>query len=137
LLARQGFQPKSILNHATKPIDSQEEIATVKLIDRVEIALTTPEKISRFGGLSIGESWAMLNGVRTYRESDGEIRWLRQDNRGLIGLPVWINRETTQGTFARFTLSDSFTDDCFVLIKAPELPEKPAKAKSPRKAKAN
>jgi CRISPR-associated protein Cas5t len=116
-------------------IDSTEEIAMVKLVDRVAIALTTPSQISRFGGLSIGESWAMLNGMRAYRESDGAIRWLQQDRRGLIGLPIWIDRETTQGTFARFTFTDEFTEDCLVSIKAPEPPPKPAKAKSSRKAK--
>jgi CRISPR-associated protein Cas5t len=116
-------------------IDSSEETATVKLADRVAIAFSTPEQISRFGGLSIGESWAMLNGVRAYREDDGVVRWLAQDKHGLIGLPIWINRETTQGTFARFTLTDEFTDDCFVPIKAPEAPVKATKAKSTRKPK--
>jgi CRISPR-associated protein Cas5t len=116
-------------------LDSSEETATVKLADRIAIALSTPEQISRFGGLSIGESWAMLNGIRAYREDDGVVRWLAQDKRGLIGLPIWINRETTQGTFARFTLTDEFTDDCFVPIKAPEAPVKATKAKSTRKPK--
>jgi CRISPR-associated protein Cas5t len=117
-------------------IDSSEETAMVKLADRVAIALSTPEQISRFGGLSIGESWAMLNGVRAYREEDGAIRWLIQDKRGLIGLPIWINRETTQGTFSRFSLADLFTEDCLVKIQAPEVPVKAVKAKSSRKPKA-
>jgi CRISPR-associated protein Cas5t len=117
-------------------IESSGETATVKLVDRVAIALSSPEQITRFGGLSIGESWAMLNGIRVYREDDGAVRWLQQDKRGLIGLPIWINRATTQGTFARFSLVDEFTDECLVSIKAPEAPKKPAKAKSTRKAKA-
>jgi CRISPR-associated protein Cas5t len=116
-------------------VDSSEEPATVKLNDRVAIALSTPEKITRFGGLSLGESWAMLNGIRDYREDDGEIRWLTQDKRGLIGLPVWIDRTTTQGTFARFTLTESFTENCWVSIKAPAPPQKPTKAKTSRKTK--
>jgi CRISPR-associated protein Cas5t len=116
-------------------IDSSEETAMVKLADRVAIALSTPEQISRFGGLSIGESWAMLNGVRAYREEDGSIRWLIQDKRGLIGLPIWINRETTQGTFSRFSLADLLTEDCLVKIQAPEVPVKATKAKSSRKPK--
>jgi CRISPR-associated protein Cas5t len=116
-------------------IDSTEETATVKLADRVAIALSTPEQITRFGGLSLGESWAMLNGVRDYREDDGEIHWLAQDKRGLIGLPIWIDRTTTQGTFARFTLTESFTENCWVSIKAPAPPQKPAKAKTSRKTK--
>jgi CRISPR-associated protein Cas5t len=116
-------------------IDSSEEAAALKLVDRVAITLSTPSQITRFGGLSLGESWAMLNGVRDYREADGAIRWLMQDQRGLIGLPIWINRETTQGTFARFTFADNFTDACWVNIQPPVPATKPAKAKSTRKTK--
>ena len=116
-------------------IDSSTEIAEVKLIERVAIVLSTPQQIARFGGLSLGESWAMVNGVRVYREDDGSVRWLTQDKRGLIGLPIWINRVTTQGTFARFTFADEFTEDCWVGINPSTPSEKPTKAKSTRKSK--
>jgi CRISPR-associated protein Cas5t len=117
-------------------VNSDEETAAVKLCDRITIALSTPDQIMRFGGLSLGESWAMLNGIRAYREEDGEIRWLTKDKRGLIGLPTWINRETTQGTFARFSSpTNEFSDDCWVSIIPPVNPVKPAKAKSTKKAK--
>lgn len=116
-------------------IDSSEELAAVKLIDRVAIALSTPEQITRFGGLSLGESWALVNGARLYRETDGLIRWLVKDNRGLIALPVWIDRSTSQGTFQRFSLSDELTDDCLVSIVEPAPSIKMNKAKSVRKAK--
>jgi CRISPR-associated protein Cas5t len=99
-------------------IDSSLESATVKLVERIEIALSTPSQISRFGGLSLGESWCLVNGVRTYRESDGVVRWLSTDRRGLIGLPIWIDRSTTQGTFERFTLGE-FSNDCLVSISPP------------------
>lgn len=111
-------------------IDSSMEIATLKLVERVAIALSMPEQIGRFGGLSLGESWAMVNGVRLYRENDGPVRWLTQDKRGLIGLPIWINRETTQGTFARFTFAPEFTELCWVDIQPPALAQKSVKAKS-------
>ncbi|MGF1496591.1 MAG: CRISPR-associated protein Cas5 [Elainellaceae cyanobacterium] len=101
-------------------INSGEEAATVKLVDRVAIALSTPSQITRFGGLSLGESWAMINGIRAYRESDGTIRWLIKNNRGLISLPVWIDRNTGQGTFQRFDWSDEFCIDC--LVEIPKLP---------------
>lgn len=106
---------------AVVKIDSSEETATVKLADRIAIALSTPSEITRFGGLSLGESWAMVNGVRHYREGDGAIRWLIKDNRGLIGLPIWINRETGQGTFQRFSFAeaDEFQEDCWVTIPKP------------------
>lgn len=116
-------------------IDSSEELAAVKLIDRVAIALSTPEQMTRFGGLSLGESWALVNGARLYRETDGLIRWLVKDNRGLIALPVWIDRTTSQGTFQRFSLSDELIDDCLVSIVEPAPSIKMSKAKSVRKAK--
>jgi CRISPR-associated protein Cas5t len=105
-------------------LDSEQESGMVKLIDRVAIALTTPEQITRFGGLSLGESWALLNGVRHYRPEDGNIRWLVKDDRGLIGLPVWIDRSTSQGFFNRFSVADAATDfmsSCWVEVRPPEV----------------
>lgn len=103
-------------------IDSGNESAPIKLDERVAIALTTPEQITRFGGLSLGESWALINGIRSYRPRDGQIKWLIKDNRGLIGLPVWIDRKTTQGTFQRFSLSTNevFDENCWVEIQVPK-----------------
>jgi CRISPR-associated protein Cas5t len=128
-------------------LNSEQESGTVKLLDsptetlcdRVAIALTTPEQINRFGGLSLGESWAMLNGVRVYRPEDGDIRWLVKDDRGLIGLPVWIDRVSSQGFFNRFTLSDAvadFTDNCWVEIQPPKVVVSavPAKARRSKKS---
>lgn len=108
-------------------IDSGEELATVKLVDRVAIALSAPSQISRFGGLSLGESWAMVNGVRAYRDADGSVRWLIKDNRGLIGLPVWIDRKTGQGIFQRFGWSDEFHLECLVEIPKPPTVEQKSK----------
>lgn len=116
-------------------INSDEETASVTLSDRVATALSTPEKIARFGGLSLGESWAMVNGVRYYREEDrekyGSVRWLVKDDRGLIGLPVWIDRKTTRGTFQRFSVREAgaeFVDRSWVSIQgnvvSPQLSKK-------------
>lgn len=102
-------------------LDSSGESASVKLDERVAIALATPDQITRFGGLSLGESWALINGIRNYRAEDGEICWLVKDNRGLIGLPTWINRQTTQGAFQRFSLSadNEFQENCWTEIQMP------------------
>lgn len=110
-------------------IDSEEELATAKLTDRIEIALSTPEQITRFGGLSLGESWAIINGIRAYRESDGPIRWLIRDNRGLISLPIWIDRKTGQGTFQRYDWSHSFQEKCMTMIPKPDTTSKTSKKK--------
>ena len=97
-------------------LDSAQESATIKLDERVAIALTSPEQITRFGGLSLGESWALINGIRPYRESDGKINWLVKDCRGLISLPIWINRKNQRGTFQRFSFGE-FNSDCWVEIQ--------------------
>lgn len=98
-------------------LDSSQESAKIKLDERVAIALSSPEQITRFGGLSLGESWALINGIRSYRETDGNINWLVKDCRGLISLPVWINRQNQRGTFQRFSWG-KFNADCWVEIKA-------------------
>jgi CRISPR-associated protein Cas5t len=102
-------------------LDSSNESTQVKLDKRVAISLSSPEKITRFGGLCLGESWSLVNGIRNYRIEDGNIKWLFKDNRGLIGLPIWIDRQSTQGTFQRFTIRefDEFDDTCWTEIKAP------------------
>ncbi|MEM1256461.1 MAG: CRISPR-associated protein Cas5 [Cyanobacteria bacterium P01_H01_bin.21] len=111
-------------------LDASAEMASVNLIERVAIALSTPGQINRFGGLSLGESWAMLNGIRAYREADGPIQWLEKDSRGLIGLPIWIDRKTTRGTFQRFSLIKQFSKDCFVSIVPPAAAKKPKNIKN-------
>jgi CRISPR-associated protein Cas5t len=110
-------------------IDSGEEKAIINLSERVAIALASPSQITRFGGLSLGESWAMVNGIRSYRDTDGPIRWLMKDNRGLIGLPVWIDRDSGQGTFQRFELCSGFQESCWVKIEPPQLPVNKTKRK--------
>jgi CRISPR-associated protein Cas5t len=115
-------------------IDSSEESASVKLEERVAIALSTPEQITRFGGLSLGESWALVNGIRPYRETDGTIRWLVVDNRGLISLPVWIDRNTGRGTFCRFSF-DNISEGCCVKISTPEEKAKTPRSKSSKRCK--
>jgi CRISPR-associated protein Cas5t len=103
-------------------VDSSEETGTLTLEERIVITLETPEKINRFGGLSLGESWALVNGIRFYREGDGSISWLVKDKRGLISLPIWIDRKTTRGTFQRFSLSETnaeFSELSWVNIHLP------------------
>jgi CRISPR-associated protein Cas5t len=119
-------------------IDSTEESATVKLDERVAITLSNPDQITRFGGLSLGESWALVNGIRRYRTEDGEIQWLLQDNRGLIGLPIWIDRQTTQGIFCRYSLGqiDNFNEQCWTKIIVPN-PINQSKSRSSKKRSKN
>lgn len=115
-------------------LDSSQENASTNLEDRINIAMTSPEQIHRFGGLSLGESWALVNGIRHYRETDGEISWLTKDDRGLISLPVWIDRKTGRGTFQRFSLA-GFEESCWTSIHSPSESGSKPKTPSSRKKK--
>lgn len=96
-------------------IDSSEELREIKLENMIKIALSSPDKINRFGGLSLGESWCLINGFRQYREDDGEIIWLQKNSRGLVSLPISINRENNRGTFQRFSLGE-FNQQCLLTV---------------------
>lgn len=104
-------------------VNSDEESNELTLEDRINIALSTPEKINRFGGLSLGESSYLVNGFREYREEDGEVTWLNTDSKGLIGLPIWIDRDTNRGTFQRFSCG-KFNQQSWVSINYSETKKK-------------
>jgi len=109
-------------------VDSTNETNSINLEEKISIAISNPKQINRFGGLSLGESWALVNGIRRYRSEDGEIIWLVKDNRGLIGLPIWIDRQTTQGTFQRYN-TGQFSPDCWTNIPIVTNHEKKTKSK--------
>jgi len=86
-------------------VDSTEETTTgERLEDRVRAALTTPANISRFGGLSLGESTHLVDAVDPFegelREalSSGKGRAFLLAERGRFTLPVWVDHVGSAGT---------------------------------------
>lgn len=84
-------------------VDSGQEDAgdAQSLEDRLQIALTNPGHISRFGGLSLGESTHLVNDVSLVNESTvgeptGEAFLLAK--RGRLTLPVWVDHVGSSGT---------------------------------------
>jgi CRISPR-associated protein Cas5t len=65
----------------------------------VAISLDHPERIDRFGGLSLGESTHLVDQVRRIRgeESRGVRLYLLAD-RGRLTLPVWVDHVGSAGT---------------------------------------
>jgi CRISPR-associated protein Cas5t len=81
-------------------IDSSEENgATPYLEQRTKEALTHPERIKRFGGLSLGESTHLVDEVKNFDDNptkDGIVFLLA--NRGRLTLPVWVDHVGSEGT---------------------------------------
>jgi CRISPR-associated protein Cas5t len=81
-------------------LDSSEEAGTnPTLEDRVVVALDHPERIDRFGGLSLGESTHLVDEVS--RLHDGwqtRARAYLLNDRGRLSLPVWVDHVGSAGT---------------------------------------
>lgn len=78
------------------------------LAKRLRDALANPETITRYGGLSLGESTHLVDEVRPWRESDADERspgWLlvkadadRERSPANVSLPVWPDHVGSKGT---------------------------------------
>ena len=84
-------------------LDSSGE-AGDKLEERVRTALADPGSVTRFGGLSLGESTHMvdevclLERVRDRLPKSGRIFLKRDDKKGRLTLPVWVDHVGSAGT---------------------------------------
>jgi CRISPR-associated protein Cas5t len=75
------------------------------LEDRALIALDQPSRISRFGGLSLGESSHLVDEVRRLRTSDdAPAKAYLLADRGRLSLPVWVDHVGSAGT--RFAVGE-------------------------------
>ncbi len=68
----------------------EAETAASPLVARAQQAVAQPHTVSRFGGLSLGESTHLIDELRIAREGDaiaGKV--LLQDEAGELSLPIW------------------------------------------------
>ena len=88
---------------------TDEEAESLSLEQRVESALTHPETIQRFGGLSLGESTHLVDEVNLFSGSEEEAGaiFLCAD-RGRLTLPVWVDHVGSKGT--RYVTGDLLTE---------------------------
>lgn len=76
------------------------------LAARLEEALRAPALVTRFGGLSLGESTHLVDELRPLRAEDGSAAatWLIADADGPYSLPIWPDhvgsRRTRHGQFS-------------------------------------
>ena len=117
---------------------SDEQGGKPHLEQRVETALTRPEEIERFGGLSLGESTHLVDEVKSFPESaDHTGSIFVCADRGRLTLPVWVDHVGSQGT--RYVTGDLLTEpltapDAMRLpqIEPPEQADRPEKVRRRR-----
>jgi len=78
------------------------------LLERLARATSQPASVSRFGGLSLGESTHLVDEVRLWRNGDpAEGRLLEQHDDGDLSLPVWPDHVGSIGTrWAQYRLTE-------------------------------
>lgn len=85
------------------------------LIERLDRALSKPETVVRFGGLSLGESTHLVDEVRTWHSGDPDQgRLLVSDVKGDLSLPVWPDHVGSKNTvWGQFELleKDALVDE--------------------------
>ncbi|MFO0796363.1 MAG: type I-MYXAN CRISPR-associated protein Cas5/Cmx5/DevS [Gemmataceae bacterium] len=86
-------------------LDSSGETGPLRLEDRVRSALADPSGVSRFGGLSLGESTHLVDEVSPwdrvkarFAAKSGRAFLTREDRRGRFTFPVWVDHVGSAGT---------------------------------------
>lgn len=88
------------------------------LEERLQLALKQPQKINRFGGLSLGESRDLVDDIRILEELpyQNECKWLLKNSSG-EALPMWVDYHGSEKTrWEIFTVGD-FDEQAFCLIQ--------------------
>lgn len=70
-----------------------------ELSDRLQDAAANPHNISRYGGLSLGESKDLINDIDWFPEwQQKEALWLSTDSQGDLPLPLWVDHVGSKNT---------------------------------------
>ena len=81
-------------------VDGGDEPGPLTLEDRVRAALADPASVTRYGGLSLGESTHLIDEVSPLADAhlgDGALAFLL-DPAGHVTLPVWVDHVGSKGT---------------------------------------
>jgi len=95
---RPDFQQLTIGNRLVIWVDRGNESAVPCLEDRVRSALADPASVTRFGGLSLGESTHLVDEVTLISQEPPEADIFCSASDGRMSLPVWVDHVGSAGT---------------------------------------
>lgn len=82
------------------------EKAAQPLASRVELAIRHPSTVSRFGGLSLGESTHLVNDASILRDEAIRGRLLMPLDEGDLSLPIWPDHVGSNTRWGQYRLLD-------------------------------
>jgi CRISPR-associated protein Cas5t len=88
-----------------------EEGSDTSLARRVERAVDNPATVSRFGGLSLGESTHLVDSVSRLRSQDLRGRLLIAADDGDLSLPIWPDHVGSATTWGQYRLVETVLTD--------------------------
>lgn len=77
------------------------------LARRLSEAFSHPSVVSRFGGLSLGESTHLVDEVKPYTQTTEHGRLLMKQDDGDLSLPVWVDHVGANTRWAQYTLGET------------------------------
>ncbi|MCI0412373.1 type I-MYXAN CRISPR-associated protein Cas5/Cmx5/DevS [bacterium] len=98
----------------------QDEVAETSLLSRLAYVMEDPQRIKRFGGVSLGESTHLVNDVchlkyrSDQKDSSEKCHLLVSDQGGDLALPIWPDHVGSTTSWGQFKLLNT------------KLPEKPS-----------
>lgn len=85
----------------------EQEYGDTPLAQRVETALGHPVTVSRFGGLSLGESTHLVDSVSRLQSQDLRGRLLVATDDGDLSLPIWPDHVGAITRWGQYRLADA------------------------------
>jgi len=83
------------------------EHADSSLASRVQEALELPSSVSRFGGLSLGESTHLVDEVAIFNDKERKGRLLMAQDEGDLSLPIWPDHVGSKTRWGQYRLADA------------------------------
>ena len=87
------------------------EEAEIPLALRIQESLDSPATVSRFGGLSLGESTHLVDSVSRLKSEDLRGRLLVPAEDGDLSLPIWPDHVGSATTWGQYRLVDAILTD--------------------------
>jgi CRISPR-associated protein Cas5t len=84
----------------------RSERAEQPLVARIADAMTAPQSVTRYGGLSLGESTHLIDEVRIHRPAGADVGLLVADDEGDLALPIWADHVGSRTRWGQYTVRE-------------------------------
>ena len=118
---RVGYRPdyQELILGLQSWVGVRQGYAAHNLVDRVRDALEHPERLNRYGALSLGESTFLVDEIAVCDSAPRTGTALCPDDTGSLTLPIWVDyKDPSKTRLRRFSLvKRAFTENDYVRVR--------------------